>query len=55
MNTSQETEDFSLGCLFDDGYDHIDQYEYLTCLTQYPDKSQHQETWQYKTDVFVQD
>ena len=60
MNTSQETEDFSLGCLFDDGYDHIDQYEYLTCLTQYPDNdmvwekmSQHQETWQYKTDVFV--
>ena len=62
MNTSQETEDFSLGCLFDDSYDHIDQYEYLTCLTQYPDNdmvwekmSQHQETWQYKTDVFVQD
>ena len=28
MNTFQETEDFSLGCLFDDSYDNIDKYEF---------------------------
>jgi len=56
MNTFEESEDYGLGCLFDDGND------YLSCLTQYPDNdimwdqlSQAQELTKDETDLFVQE
>ena len=56
MNIFEESEDYGLGCLFDDGND------YLSCLTQYPDNdimwdqlSQAQELTKDETDLFVQE